>query len=59
MEVDSFHHQVIDKLGKGLKCSAHAVDGIKEAFESVGRNIIGRSSILRNCGSSTIGCMTS
>lgn len=41
VEVNSFHHQAIDKLGSGLKCTAHAFDGVKEAFESEDGNIMG------------------
>lgn len=40
-DVNSFHHQSIDKLGKGLKCTAYAFDGVKEAFESEDGNIMG------------------
>lgn len=41
VEVNSFHHQAIDTLGDGLKCTAHAYDGVKEAFESEDGNIMG------------------
>lgn len=33
--VNSFHHQVVDLLGKDLICSAKAMDGVIEAFEHV------------------------
>ena len=32
--VNSFHHQAVKDLGKGLKATAHAYDGIVEAFEA-------------------------
>ena len=32
--VNSFHHQAVDKLGKGLKATAFSPDGILEGFES-------------------------
>lgn len=41
VEVNSFHHQAIDTLGSGLRCTAYAFDGVKEAFESEDGNIIG------------------
>lgn len=38
--VNSFHHQSIKDLGKGLKATAHSYDGIIEAIESMERNFI-------------------
>lgn len=32
--VNSFHHQAVNKLGKGLKATAFSPDGILEGFES-------------------------
>ncbi|MFN7039143.1 MAG: gamma-glutamyl-gamma-aminobutyrate hydrolase family protein [Alphaproteobacteria bacterium] len=32
-EVNSTHHQAVDKLGKNIKATAHATDGIIEAIE--------------------------
>ena len=33
IEVNSFHHQSVDKIGKGLRVSSHAPDGIIESLE--------------------------
>jgi putative glutamine amidotransferase len=32
-EVNSFHHQAVDKIGKGFKISSYAQDGIIESLE--------------------------
>jgi putative glutamine amidotransferase len=34
LEVNSFHHQGVDRLGAGLRATGHAPDGLVEAFES-------------------------
>lgn len=34
-DVNSFHHQAVDRVGTGLRASAHAEDGMIEAIESV------------------------
>lgn len=39
--VNSFHHQVVDRLGERLKMSAQAIDGYIEAFEHDTLPIIG------------------
>jgi len=37
LEVNSFHHQGIDELGKGLRAVAHSSDGEIEGIESPDR----------------------
>lgn len=39
--VNSFHHQLIKNLGKGLTIAAQAKDGVVEAFENEDASIIG------------------
>ncbi|WP_407080301.1 gamma-glutamyl-gamma-aminobutyrate hydrolase family protein [Candidatus Contubernalis alkalaceticus] len=38
--VNSFHHQGINKLGKGLISCAYASDGLVEALEGTGENLV-------------------
>ncbi|WP_042316200.1 gamma-glutamyl-gamma-aminobutyrate hydrolase family protein [Desulfofarcimen acetoxidans] len=40
LRVNSFHHQVISKMGEGLKACAWSSDGVIEVFESTGDNFI-------------------
>ena len=35
LPVNSLHHQAIDRLGDGLRATAHAADGVVEAVESL------------------------
>lgn len=40
VEVDSFHHQAIDRLGAGLAAVANSDDGVIEAIELPGRPVL-------------------
>jgi putative glutamine amidotransferase len=40
LDVNSFHHQAIDRLGDGLKVTARAPDGTIEAVEDPGREFL-------------------
>ncbi len=35
-EVPTYHHQAVDRLGRGLRPSAYAEDGTVEAVEAAG-----------------------
>lgn len=39
-DVNSFHHQAVDRMGRGLRASAWAPDGVIEAVEAVDRDFV-------------------
>lgn len=40
VEVNSFHHQSVEKLGSNLRISAHSPDGIVEGIEAIDRDFV-------------------
>ncbi len=40
VEVNSFHHQAVDRLGEGLAVTASSADGVAEAIEIPGRPVL-------------------
>ena len=40
LRVNSFHHQAVDVLGRGLRAVAHSADGIVEAIEESGPRLV-------------------
>lgn len=41
LDVNSFHHQIVKELGRGLQAVGHAKDGVIEAFENADASVIG------------------
>ena len=52
-EVSSFHHQAIDHLGRGLAVVALPADGVPEALELPGREVLAVQWELKRSGGST------
>jgi putative glutamine amidotransferase len=40
LRVNTFHHQAVDALGRGLRPVAHAADGVIEAIEAPGSRLV-------------------
>ncbi len=40
LQVNSFHHQAVERLGRGLRVAARATDGVVEAVEAPGRPFV-------------------
>jgi len=40
LRVNSFHHQAVDVLGRGLRAVAYAADGMVEAIEAGGPRLV-------------------
>ena len=40
LRVNSFHHQAVDRLGRGLRAVAYAADGTVEAVEASGNRFL-------------------
>ena len=40
LQVNSFHHQAVERLGRGLRVAARATDGVVEAVEASGRPFV-------------------
>jgi putative glutamine amidotransferase len=41
LEVNSFHHQAVDEAGQGVEIVGRAADGVVEAIELPGRDVLG------------------